>query len=69
MCVCKMYSHLQVAERKCETMDPDCGTRYNPWSIDDSAAGLRNALLIAEKTGHVRKVILFSCLQNKPYGR
>ncbi|KAK7113195.1 uncharacterized protein [Littorina saxatilis] len=28
-------------------------TKYNPWSTDDSGAWLRNALLLAERTGHI----------------
>ena len=37
-------------------MDSGLEASYNPWSTDETAVGLRNALLLAEKTGHVLKV-------------
>ncbi|KAL8609732.1 hypothetical protein ACOMHN_042771 [Nucella lapillus] len=34
-------------------MNTQSDISYNPWSSDDTAIGLKNAMMLAEKTGHV----------------
>lgn len=42
-------------------------TSFNPWAREDSSiASIRNALLLAERTGHVYKVISFLLNAVKP---